>query len=330
MRVAPIGLCPTLDKEEVFDIAARAAAQTHGHPSGYISAGFLAALIRDTLDGISPGVSANKLFPIAHQWPGFEEKVKAIDNARKLPTDHVNDRDGDIAEIGQGWVGDEALGIALYAVFVSSNFVDAMRIAANHDGDSDSTASIAGQVHGAWKGLEGVPNTWIRRLDVLVPLLEIARRMIEEFDGLYVGPIEEDEPVLHQDASERRFSIVERQWYAVDFIADDVPGSLEDSYGYSPIFALEFLAKKSGDRLFDLSFFHANYPAGVRDKTYQLQTVHRGEHFLLAKTTNHPDVRFLCFHELTENWARKHFKVRDEQTVQDWLMEQAPREYFFD
>ncbi|MCY3837380.1 MAG: ADP-ribosylglycohydrolase family protein [Gammaproteobacteria bacterium] len=31
-------------------------------------------------------------------------------------------------------------------------------MASNHGGDSDSTASIAGQIRGAWKGLEGVPK----------------------------------------------------------------------------------------------------------------------------------------------------------------------------
>lgn len=190
MRVAPIGLCPSLDRETVFDLSARAAAQTHGHPSGYISAGFLATIIRDTLEDIDPGISSHQVFSIAHQWDGSEETVKAVDYARKLPTDHMNDRFGDIAEIGEGWVGDEALGIGLYSVFVSESFVDAIQIAANHDGDSDSTASIAGQVYGAWKGLAEIPHAWIRRLDVLEPVLQIARQMISVF-GQQVAPPEE-------------------------------------------------------------------------------------------------------------------------------------------
>ena len=50
-------------------------------------------------------------------------------------------------------------------------YCEAVRIAANHGGESDSTASIAGQIHGAWKGLEGMSNAWIRRLDAFDLLL---------------------------------------------------------------------------------------------------------------------------------------------------------------
>jgi ADP-ribosylglycohydrolase len=57
-------------------------------------------------------------------------------------------------------------------------FTEAIRIAANHSGDSDSTASIAGQLWGAMHGLEGMPHTWITALDVLQPLLRLARQLM--------------------------------------------------------------------------------------------------------------------------------------------------------
>ena len=45
MRVAPIGLVPNGFKpEQTFQLAAEAAACTHGHPSGYLSAGAMAIL----------------------------------------------------------------------------------------------------------------------------------------------------------------------------------------------------------------------------------------------------------------------------------------------
>ena len=76
---------------------------------------------------------------------------------------------------------EEALAVALYAALVASDFSDAIRIASNHDGDSDSTASIAGQIYGAWRRLEEIPNAWIRRLDALDPLLDVMQQML---DGL--------------------------------------------------------------------------------------------------------------------------------------------------
>jgi ADP-ribosylglycohydrolase len=42
-----------------------------------------------------------------------------------------------------------------------------LAIAANHSGDSDSTASLTGQLFGAQHGLEALPHAWVRRLDVL-------------------------------------------------------------------------------------------------------------------------------------------------------------------
>ena len=89
-----------------------------------------------------------------------------------------NDHHDAIVRLGEGWVGEEALAIGLYSAIVAADFRQAVRIASNHGGDSDSTASIAGQIHGAWKGLAGIPNAWIRRLDVLDPLLDVAGRLI--------------------------------------------------------------------------------------------------------------------------------------------------------
>lgn len=45
MRIAPVGLLFHQDPEQAFKTGAELAAMTHGHPSGYLSAGFLAGLI---------------------------------------------------------------------------------------------------------------------------------------------------------------------------------------------------------------------------------------------------------------------------------------------
>ena len=178
MRVAPIGLFPEPGNEQAFELAARCAAQTHGHPSGYLSAGVLASMVRDLLDGVEPERSARRALDIARHWQGAEETVAAVEHALELAGRSSADHAGAVAQLGEGWIGEEALAVALYAALVASDFSDAMRIASNHDGDSDSTASIAGQVYGAWKGLEEIPNAWIRRLDALDPLLDVTGRLI--------------------------------------------------------------------------------------------------------------------------------------------------------
>ena len=59
------------------------------------------------------------------------------------------DQIANVRTIGDGWVSEEALAIALHAAMAGETYFDVIRISANHDGDSDSTASIAGQFLGA-------------------------------------------------------------------------------------------------------------------------------------------------------------------------------------
>jgi ADP-ribosylglycohydrolase len=80
--------------------------------------------------------------------------------------------------LGAGWVGEEALAIGLYAALVGGSFPETLAIAANHDGDSDSTASIAGQLFGASKGVAEIPHRWVRRLDVIEPVYEVLGGLI--------------------------------------------------------------------------------------------------------------------------------------------------------
>jgi ADP-ribosylglycohydrolase len=78
------------------------------------------------------------------------------------------------ASFGEGWVGDEALAVGLHAAATARHFSEAIEQGANHDGDSDSTASIAGQLYGAKHGLAALPAEAVYRIDVLEPLLELA------------------------------------------------------------------------------------------------------------------------------------------------------------
>ena len=181
MRVAPVGLWLGLSDDEAFELAARCAAQTHGHPSGYLSAGALASIIRNLLGGLGPDLCAERSIEIAGDWSGANETIAAIEHARELARQPGADHASAVAQLGEGWFGDEALAIGLYSALVASDFASAVCIASNHSGDSDSTASIAAQIYGAWKGLVDVPHASVRRLDVINPLLDIARGIIAEY-----------------------------------------------------------------------------------------------------------------------------------------------------
>jgi ADP-ribosyl-[dinitrogen reductase] hydrolase len=157
MRVAPIGLVLPWPPAEAFDIASRTAAITHGHPSGYLSAGAMAATVRRALDGAEVNLAIEDVLPLLKQWHDSDETNSAVQKIFEVIAEGRPSKDA-ISKLGEGWVGEEALAIGSYCAIVADSFPDALISAANHRGDADSTASIAGQLYGAVHGLADLPN----------------------------------------------------------------------------------------------------------------------------------------------------------------------------
>jgi ADP-ribosylglycohydrolase len=78
-----------------------------------------------------------------------------------------------IESVGEGWVAEEALAIGVLCALDSreDGVTQALWRAAAHAGDSDSTASIAGQLIGAARGASALPSSWIAELE-LADLIE--------------------------------------------------------------------------------------------------------------------------------------------------------------
>jgi len=171
IRGGPIALLPALDTTQAFQVAARAAALTHGHPSGHLPAGVLAAMLRQLTQGISLQAAVQHAREIALTQAGHEETVNLLDaamEAAKHP--HLGNMP---ANLGQGWTGAEALALGTYTASISLDFATVMATAANQDGNSATVATLAGQLYGAQYGLEALPHAWIRRLDVLDALCDL-------------------------------------------------------------------------------------------------------------------------------------------------------------
>ena len=176
MRAAPAGLLPAITPEAAFDLGVRGAALTHGHPSGYLPAGALSALVAHLMAGDGLDASWGEVRRLLALREGAEETLDVLDRAVDLSgRERISDAEA-IRRLGEGWTGHEALAIAMFAALRGEDLVDTLRIAANHDGDSDSTAAIAGNLRGAEEGLYGLPLEWILALDVIEPLIEINRR----------------------------------------------------------------------------------------------------------------------------------------------------------
>lgn len=178
MRTAPIGLVGWTAKT-AFDLGVAASAQTHGHPSGYFSGGAMAAIVSAVIAGQGLIAASEEALALLGERAGTQETAEALRQAITLARTSPAPK-GVIASgaLGEGWVGEEALAIAVYAALAGASFEEVMALAANHDGDSDSTASIAGQLVGAWFGLSHIPWGWIELLDVFDAVCEAATDLL--------------------------------------------------------------------------------------------------------------------------------------------------------
>ena len=155
MRVAPCAVFP-----QPFDLGCRVAAITHGHPGGYISAGALAELLQKLYYGQSLPDAVDDLIVELEEIENAESTRDALQHAVELEAEG-RPCAPTIKELGEGWVGEEALAIAVYsALSFPTDYAQAVRLAVNHDGDSDSTGSICGQIMGMLLGAGAIPVEW--------------------------------------------------------------------------------------------------------------------------------------------------------------------------
>ena len=104
----------------------------------------------------------------------------------------------------------------------------------------------------------------------------------------------------------KRFTLRARQWYACMLLGDEFASAMR-AMSPTPIRIDRVTPLATGNRILEVSFFHANYPQGVQDKTYRLQTIHRGENGLLARSTDHNPPRFLYVTVITPEWLKHNF-----------------------
>ncbi|MEV5967731.1 ADP-ribosylglycohydrolase family protein [Kribbella sp. NPDC051952] len=186
MRVAPFGLIRApYPIEWVFDSAATAAGYTHGHPTGKLASGTLAALIRALCDGAALDDALSTATEFLTQHEGHEETSTALSFARHLaataPANPVT-----VERLGGGWVAEEALAIAVYAALACpepDQFLDALALAVTHSGDSDSTGAICGNILGALHGETALPPELVFTVEGRPVILQLADDLALEFAG---------------------------------------------------------------------------------------------------------------------------------------------------
>lgn len=118
MRVAPVGLI--FSKKDAFEMGCELAAITHGHPSGYLSAGVLACIISCLIEGMELEDAVNTAMQELATYPGNTECLDILNKAVELAKDN-KPLETALRQLGEGWVGEEAIAIAVYCSLVHKN-----------------------------------------------------------------------------------------------------------------------------------------------------------------------------------------------------------------
>ena len=193
MRVAPVGLwgaglaveADEEAKERCARIAGRAgaaaAALTHGHELGYIPAAGLAHLVY--LACCRPERPLREMVldmrrALEREFQGrrhLPSMLNLIDKALSLAETGSSSDVQAVKQLGEGWVAEETLAIAVYcAVKYSHDFKKAVIASVNHSGDSDSTGAVTGNILGAYLGMQGIPEEFTADLECRAAILRLA------------------------------------------------------------------------------------------------------------------------------------------------------------
>lgn len=181
MRVAPVGLFfkNTEMISQTDMLSAEVSAITHGHELGYIPSACLTHIVNlvshsdiSLKDALLDGIShMQKLFKNCKHIDYFCE---LMNKAVKLSGKKVSDLDA-IHELGEGWVAEETLAIAVYcALKYENDFEKAIITSVNHNGDSDSTGAVTGNILGTYAGMEAIPEKFLTNLELKDVISEIA------------------------------------------------------------------------------------------------------------------------------------------------------------
>ncbi|OMH28251.1 hypothetical protein BKD30_01620 [Tersicoccus phoenicis] len=189
MRSAPFGLVPHVAVPDLVRLAARGSALTHGHPTAGVAAGALTGIIGRVVRGADLAVAVRETMTALAE--GAENAVETHRALTAAVDAAAADRDVDVPldpprlsdRFGGGWVAEEALAIAVYCALVDADDDPQVHLrralvrATNHDGDSDSTAAITGNLIGTLRGTAALDPAWIGALVER----DVVDRAVDEF-----------------------------------------------------------------------------------------------------------------------------------------------------
>jgi ADP-ribosylglycohydrolase len=125
-------------------------------------------------------------------YPAGPQVLEAVEKAEALAKSAGTE--AKVVALGQGWVAEEALAIALYCSLAAPNFEEAVVLAVNHSGDSDSTGAIAANICGALYGMAAIPARWLDAVELRDEITALA----DDLAGLRDDTLDLDSCLIHE------------------------------------------------------------------------------------------------------------------------------------
>ncbi len=172
-RSAPFGLLVGWEPQLVAQLAVECAAQTHGHPMAYLSAGAYAVVVHGLARGETLDAAVQQALALLAARPGHESVSAALQHAlgavrQGMPTP------ARVAELAGDRTAEGTLAAAVYCALVGEDVRHGLCLAVNQDGPSGATASLTGGLLGALHGETALPPAWLAELEGRPTLLELA------------------------------------------------------------------------------------------------------------------------------------------------------------
>ncbi len=151
MRLAPVAVRFWNDPSRLRDVAARQGRTTHQAPAAVDACVAYAELLADAIAGQSRSVVLRNRDDAS--WTELISTVMA--GSWRAKSRDVIDASGYVVH---------SLEASLWSIDRTSNFKEAVLLAANLGQDADTTAAITGQLAGALEGVSGIPSSWLSKL----------------------------------------------------------------------------------------------------------------------------------------------------------------------
>lgn len=171
MRLAPVSICHWNDLNKCTDVAKRQSELTHGATEAIHACILFSEYLHLAINGVTKEelIGSKVIYAVPSQY--FVSIVNA--EWRNKSRDHIK---------SGGYVL-HSLEAALWCIWNTNTFSDAVLMASNLGYDADTTAAITGQLAGAIYGASSIPEKWLEKLYWADRIQQLAIQLMESSQG---------------------------------------------------------------------------------------------------------------------------------------------------